>query len=508
MVSRINTVAFNGIEAIDINVQVSISPGIPAINIVGLPDKAVGESKERIRSALNALGMALPAKRITINLAPADVIKEGSHYDLPIALGLLVGLGVLPKDEMLEYLALGELALDGALAPVSGVLPAAIKANSKSYGLICPKECGSEAAWASPDLSILAPAHLLELINHFKGTQVLSRPEPKLYDSPAPLPDLKEVKGQETAKRALEVAAAGGHNMLMIGPPGSGKSMLSQRLPSILPDLTPEQALEVSMIKSLTGGLDHGKIVRQRPFRAPHHSASLPAMVGGGSNAKPGEISLAHNGILFLDELPEFSRQTLEALRQPLESGVIHVSRVNAHICYPANLQLIAAMNPCRCGYLGDPALACNRAPRCAVDYQGKISGPILDRIDLHVEISAVKIEDLTLPAPEESSADVKKRVEAARAIQLTRYAHLNNIKTNAEVGDEFLRDISEPDNKGRQILSDAAERLSLSARGYHRILRIARTIADLDASESVSYTHISEALTYRRLSMHNRMAA
>ncbi|MEE8272011.1 MAG: YifB family Mg chelatase-like AAA ATPase, partial [Alphaproteobacteria bacterium] len=388
MVARVNTVAFRGIDVLPIDVQVQITGGMPGFTVVGLPDKAVAESRERVRSALHALGLALPPKRITVNLAPADVLKEGSHFDLPIAIGLLVVLDVLPAMELAGYATLGELALDGALSPVAGVLPAALNAASRGLGLICPAACGGEAAWAADEggrIDVLAPANLLALINHFKGTQALSPPEPVVEAAAeAPL-DLKDIKGQETAKRALEVAAAGGHNLLMIGPPGAGKSMLAARLPGLLPPLEPAEALEVSMIHSVAGLLEGGRLLRHRPFRDPHHSASLPALVGGGLRARPGEISLAHRGVLFLDELPEFSRPTVEALRQPMESGRAVIARANAHMTYPARVQLVAAMNPCRCGHLDDPSLACTRAPRCARDYQSRISGPLFDRIDLHV---------------------------------------------------------------------------------------------------------------------------
>jgi magnesium chelatase family protein len=350
---------------------------------------------------------------------------------------------------------------------------------------------------------VLAAPSLLALVNHFKGTQVLSPPVPRLAE-PEPSPfDLKDVKGQETAKRALEVAAAGGHNLLMIGPPGSGKSMLAARLPGLLPPLDPTEALEVSVIHSVAGLLREGRLMRRRPFRDPHHSASLPALVGGGTRGRPGEVSLAHLGVLFLDELPEFQRATLEALRQPLEAGKVNVARVNAHVTYPARVQLVAAMNPCRCGHLDDPALACGRAPKCVTDYQGRISGPLFDRIDLHIEVPAVKAADLALPPPAEGSAEVARRVLAAREIQRMRYAGLpveRRIRTNAEADGTLLDEIAQPEADGRRLLTEATERLKLSARGYHRVLRVARTLADLDASPGVRRIHIAEALSYRRI--------
>jgi magnesium chelatase family protein len=502
MVARVNTVAFVGIDALDIDVQVRIAAGLPAFTIVGLPDKAVAESRERVRAALGAMGLALPPKRITVNLAPADVVKEGSHFDLPIALGLLVAMGALPADEVAGYTALGELALDGVLAPVAGVLPAAITAASHGRGVICPKVSGPEAAWAG-EIEVLAAPSLLALVNHFKGTQVLTPPEPALADETFDHLDLADIKGQETAKRALEIAAAGGHNLLMIGPPGAGKSMLAQRLPGLLPPLSPAEALEVSMIHSVAGLLDGGRLMRRRPFRDPHHSASLPALIGGGQRARPGEVSLAHLGVLFLDELPEFSRAALEALRQPVESGRAAVARAQAHVVYPARFQLVAAMNPCRCGYLDDPALACSRVPKCAMEYQSKISGPLFDRIDLHVDVPAVSAADLTLPPPAEGSAQVAARVAAARERQVERYARLSGekvIRTNAEADGKLLEDVAEPGEAGQRLLTEATEKMRLSARGYHRVLRVARTIADLEGASHVARTHVAEALSFRRI--------
>ncbi|WP_119679898.1 YifB family Mg chelatase-like AAA ATPase [Indioceanicola profundi] len=505
MVARVGTVAFQGIEVLDIDVQVQMSNGQVAFTVVGLPDKAVGESRERVRSALHALGIAIPHKRLAVNLAPADVMKEGSHFDLPIALALLVLMGVLPGDELQRFHALGELGLDGGIAPVAGVLPAAINAAGQGRGLICPAACGGEAAWAG-DLEILAAPSLLSIVNHFKGTQVLSRPEPKLQqaDDPGSIRDLRDVKGQETAKRTLEVAANGGHNMLMMGPPGSGKSMLASRLPGLLPPLDPAEALEVSMIHSVAGQLEGGRLIRRRPYREVHHSATLAAMVGGGMRAKPGEISLAHQGVLFLDELPEFQRGTLEALRQPMETGRSTIARANHHVVYPARFQLVAAMNPCRCGHLDDPSLACNRAPKCAQDYQSKISGPLFDRIDLHVDVPAVTPADLSLPPPREGTELVAARVAQVREVQRQRYASLNHqgapvIRTNAEADGELLEKVAAPDSAGRTLLTEAAERLRLSARGYHRVLRVARTLADMDGKAEVRRIHVAEALSYRR---------
>ncbi len=502
MVARVNTVAFDGVEVVKVDVQVQMASGLPAFSIVGLPDKAVAESRDRVRAALTAMGLSLPPKRIVVNLAPADLTKEGSHFDLPVALGLLAAMNVLPHDEIMGYSVLGELALDGRIMPVSGVLAAALDASARSLGLICPQEQGGEAAWAE-GTEVLAPPTLMSLINHFKGSQVLSAPEPALRQAEGESLDLRDIKGQDSAKRALEVTAAGGHNLLMVGPPGAGKSMLAQRLAGILPPLEPAEALEVSLIHSVAGMLEGGRLIRNRPFRDPHHSASLPALAGGGLKAKPGEISLAHLGVLFLDELPEFSRASLEALRQPLETGRVAIARANAHVTYPARVQLIAAMNPCRCGYFGDPGAACSRVPRCAADYQAKISGPLYDRIDIHLDVPAVKMQDLSLPPPGEGSAAVAQRVAQARRIQQERYSQVPEEKrprSNAEVDGKLLEEVATPDTEGQTLLLQAAERLRLTGRGYHRVLRVARSLADLEGSAEIRRPHIAEALSYRRL--------
>lgn len=504
MVANITTVAFQGIDVQPIDVQVHFAPGLPKFVVVGLADKAVGESRERVAAALHAMGLALPPQHITVNLSPADIQKEGSHYDLPIALALLVKLGVLPEEELRGYTALGELALDGTMTAVSGALPAAIDALSRGHGLICPAASGGEAAWAE-GTEILAAPNLMSIINHFKGSQVLSPPTPSMEVATLHKPDMVDIKGQEVAKRALEVAAAGSHNMLMCGPPGAGKSMLASRLPGILPPLTPAEALEVTMIHSIAGQLKEGKLLKDRPFRDPHHSATLPALVGGGMRVQPGEISLAHLGVLFLDELPEFSRTTLEALRQPLETGRAVVARANAHVVYPSRVQLIAAMNPCKCGYMADPERACSRAPRCGTDYQSKISGPLLDRIDIQIDVPAVSALDLGLPKPRETSADIALRVAKAREIQLLRYSRLSPqkpVRTNAEADGALLEQVAAPDAQGRELLNKACEKFKLSARGYHRVLRLARTLADLENIENVSYKHIAEALAYRRANL------
>ena len=507
MVAVCHTVAFQGIDVVDVETQVQIVRGLGSFAIVGLPDKAVAESRERVRAALSALGVALPPGRITVNLAPADLAKEGSHFDLPIALALLAAMRAVPADAAEGYAALGELALDARVRAVPGVLPAAIAANAAGRGLICPGAQGGEAAWAS-NADVLAADSLLALVNHFKGSQMLSPPKPAMPAPPEALPDLRDIKGQETAKRALEVAAAGGHNMLMTGPPGAGKSMLASRLPGILPPLDPAEALEASMIASIAGTLDGGRLIARRPFRDPHFSVSVPALVGGGARARPGEVSLAHLGVLFLDELPEYPRPALEALRQPLESGTVTVARANAHLTYPARVQLVAAMNPCRCGHLDDPARSCGRAPRCAAEYQSRISGPLFDRIDLHVEAPALSAADLSLPPPAEGSDRVLARVSAARAVQAERYANAAAgagdppaaARTNAAADGELLESVAAPDSAGRALLAKAVDRMRLSARGYHRVLKVARTLADLEGRGAVSSVHIGEALSYRRV--------
>lgn len=501
MVARAYTVAFEGVEARVVEVQCALSAGVPAFSIVGLPDKAVSEARDRVRAALAAMAIALPAKKVTVNLSPADLPKEGSHFDLPIALALLAAIGVIPEDDIEGTLALGELSLDGSLVPVIGALPAAMAAAETDRALVCPQACGAEAAWVGA-AKVLAAKSLAAVIQHFTGQSPLPPADPGEVSEDIGGRDLSDVKGQERAKRALEIAAAGRHHLLMTGSPGSGKSMLAARLPSILPPLTPAEALETSMIQSLAGLIDEGGISRTRPFRDPHHTASMASIVGGGRGAKPGEVSLAHNGVLFLDELPEFARPVLETLRQPVETGEVVVARANAHVRYPCRFMLIAAANPCRCGYLADANRACAKAPACGEDYLGRISGPLIDRFDLRIEVPVVSISDLDMAPSGESSAQIATRVQAARALQAARYGDSAGMLLNADAEGKVLNEVAMPDAEGRALLSKAADRFGLSARGYHRVLRVARTIADLAGSEAVRRPHLAEALGYRITTM------
>lgn len=497
MTARAYTVAFEGIDARMVEVQCAVTPGLPAFTIVGLPDKAVSEARERVRAALSAMSIALPAKRITVNLSPADLPKEGSHFDLPVALAVLAAIEIIPRDEVAETVALGELSLDGTLVPVIGALPAAMAAAEEDRALLCPRACGAEAAWVGA-AQVLAAGSLAEVVRHYTGQAPLTPAEAGEVTGDPGARDMAEVKGQERAKRALEIAAAGRHHLLMTGPPGSGKSMLAARLPGLLPPLSAAEALETSMIHSLAGLLDNGGISRVRPFREPHHTASMAAIVGGGKGAKPGEISLAHNGVLFLDEFPEFPRQVLDTLRQPIETGEVVVARANAHVRYPCRFLLVAAANPCKCGYLTDPGRACSRAPACGEDYLGRISGPLMDRFDLRLEVPPVAFTDLDLPASGERSASIAARVAAARATQARRYEGVFGVRVNADAAGALLDTVAAPDAEGRALLTRVADRFGLTARGYHRVLRVARTIADLAGSDSVRAPHVAEAVSYR----------
>ena len=499
MVARTFTVAFEGVEARRVEVQCALTPGLPNFTIVGLPDKAVSEARERVRATLAALQISLPSRKVVINMSPADLPKAGSHFDLPIVLAILAATGVIPEDRIEHCLSLGELSLDSSLVAVNGALPAALKAAELGCDLLCPAACAAEAAWvgATP---VFGATDLSQLIKHLTGTTPLIQADPGEVAMPKHTKCLRDVKGQEKAKRALEIAAAGHHHMFMVGTPGSGKSMLATRLPSILPALTPTEALETSIIHSLSGLLDEGGISRARPFREPHHTASMAAIVGGGRGAQPGEVSLSHNGVLFMDEFPEFPRNVLESLRQPVESGEIMVARANAHIKYPARFMLVAAANPCKCGYLPDPERACSKVPLCGSDYLGRISGPLLDRFDLRFEVPPVEFTDLDLRPSGDSSATVAARVAAARDVQMSRLKGTGML-TNSELEGQLLDDVATPDTEGKDLLIKAAEKLGLSARGYHRVLKVARTIADLDHSDTVRRPHVAEALSYRVVS-------
>jgi len=496
----IRTVVQEGMNAINIEVQVQIINGQPALGIVGLGDKAINESKERVKAAINAIGLSIPAKKITINLAPSDILKEGSHFDLPIAIGILTAMGIFNTDKIKDYIIMGELALDGRIMPVNGVLPAAMFANNFELGIICPFDNSQEAVIASKTLEIIAPMNLQQLVNHFRGSQFIQRPilDRNVFENRSYSGDFFDVRGQYITKRAMEVAASGGHHILMYGPPGTGKSMLAHRILSILPNMSSDEILECGILKSISGNSQSNMFSPERPYRDPHHSISLPALIGGGRSAKPGEISLAHNGILFLDEIAEFQPSILDGLRQPLENGHVTINRVNADATYPAKFQLIAAMNPCRCGYYGDPARECKKAPGCAQDYQKKISGPILDRIDIHVEVSNFipSIEDNGDDRGEKSTT-IKERVLNARMIQENRYKD-SNISINSELSGSLINQFCVLSENAKKTMQKAIDKLNLSMRSYNKILKISRTIADINQNEKIEDKDLLEAIGYR----------
>ena len=504
MICSVRTLGIQGIQGSTVTAECFISNGLPGFDIVGLPDAAVKEARERVRAAAKSSGMVFPVSRITVNLAPANLKKSGSHYDLPILLSILCASGEIRRPRS-DSAFIGEVSLDGQLRPVSGVLPMALAAKKAGVrALFVPAENAAEATLARGPV-VYGIQNLRQLARGLNGEEQLTA-EPLWEPNPVEIPELdfKDVLGQEHVKRALEVAAAGSHNVLLIGPPGSGKSMLSKRLPSILPDMTREESLEVSQIYSVMGMLTPKEpLITRRPFRSPHHTISNAGLAGGGSNPRPGEISMAHEGVLFLDELPEFKKDTLDLMRQPLEDGKVTISRVSGAVTYPAQFMLVCAMNPCKCGWYGDPSGRCKCSERAVSDYRGKISGPLLDRIDIVVEVPAVHFEDLRKRAEAEPSCEVKKRVNAAREIQHRRFGA--GSMCNARMGPDEMRTFCRLDDASSDLMKQAFDAMGLTARSYDRILKVARTVADLDGSEEIQPQHIAEAIQYRAVNLGNR---